>query len=162
MTNLVIHSTNSFKKHWFIHDLSSNCIYDSRSYSLNQLFLKHCFLQEWNATIVYCPKTHNSTVTLFCFQSKNRLLSGNIAYLLDSGAGGGRSNKECQKLQPLASVARAPLLRSGEWGFTHSLTGIHPLHLHQSQSSLYAEYASCVGPPKHQGPPCSQRYEYEL
>ncbi len=57
----------------------------------------------------------------FCFQSKNRLLSGNIAYLLDSGAGGGRSNKERQKLQPLASVARAPLLRSGEWGFTHSL-----------------------------------------
>ncbi len=32
----------------------------------------------------------------------------------DSGAGGGRSNKECQRLQPLASVARAPLLRSGE------------------------------------------------
>ncbi len=27
----------------------------------------------------------------------------------DSGAGGGRSNKECQRLQPLASVARAPL-----------------------------------------------------
>ncbi len=27
----------------------------------------------------------------------------------------------------------------------------------QSRSSLYAEYASCAGPPKHQGPPCSQR-----
>ncbi len=27
----------------------------------------------------------------------------------DSGAGGGRSNKERQRLQPLASVARAPL-----------------------------------------------------
>ncbi len=27
----------------------------------------------------------------------------------------------------------------------------------QSRYSLYAEYASCVGPPKHQGPPCSQR-----
>ncbi len=32
----------------------------------------------------------------------------------DSGAGGGRSNKVRQRLQPLASVARAPLLRSGE------------------------------------------------
>ncbi len=32
----------------------------------------------------------------------------------DSGAGGGHSNKERQRLQPLASVARAPLLRSGE------------------------------------------------
>ncbi len=39
----------------------------------------------------------------------------------DSGAGGGRSNKERQRLQPLASVARAPLLRSGEWGFTQPL-----------------------------------------
>ncbi len=27
----------------------------------------------------------------------------------DSGAGGGRSNKERQRLQPLGSVARAPL-----------------------------------------------------
>ncbi len=27
----------------------------------------------------------------------------------------------------------------------------------QSRLSLYAEYARCVGPPKHQGPPCSQR-----
>ncbi len=48
----------------------------------------------------------------------------------DSGAGGGRSNKERQRLQPLASVARAPLLRSGEWGLHTALTGIHPLHLH--------------------------------
>ncbi len=46
----------------------------------------------------------------------------------DSGAGGGRSNKERQRLQPLASVARAPLLRSGEWGLHTALTGIHPLH----------------------------------
>ncbi len=28
----------------------------------------------------------------------------------------------------------------------------------QSRSSLYAEYASCVGPLKHQGAPCSQRW----
>ncbi len=31
------------------------------------------------------------------------------------------------------------------------------LHHVQSRSSLYTEYASCIGPPKHQGPPCSQR-----
>ncbi len=49
----------------------------------------------------------------------------------DSGAGGGRSNKERQRLQPLASVARAPLLRSGERGLHTALTGIHPLHLHK-------------------------------
>ncbi len=46
----------------------------------------------------------------------------------DSDAGGGHSNKERQRLQPLASVARAPLLRSGEWGLHTALTGIHPLH----------------------------------
>ncbi len=51
----------------------------------------------------------------------------------DSGAGGGRSNKERQRLQPLASVARAPLLRSGEWGLHTALTGIHPLHKVQNR-----------------------------
>ncbi len=32
-------------------------------------------------------------------------------------------------IQPLASVARAPLLRSGEWGLHTALTDIHPLHV---------------------------------
>ncbi len=49
----------------------------------------------------------------------------------DSGAGGGRSNKERQRLQPLASVARAPLFEVRGVRFTHSLTGIHPLHVHE-------------------------------
>ncbi len=38
----------------------------------------------------------------------------------DSGAGGGRSNKERQRLQPLASVARAPLFEVRGVRFTHS------------------------------------------
>ncbi len=36
-----------------------------------------------------------------------------------SGAGGGRSNKERQRLQPLASVARAPLFEVRGAMFTH-------------------------------------------
>ncbi len=38
----------------------------------------------------------------------------------DSHAGGGRSNKERQRLQPLASVARAPLFEVRGVRFTHS------------------------------------------
>ncbi len=38
----------------------------------------------------------------------------------DSGAGGGRSNKERQRLQPLASVARASLFEVRGARFTHS------------------------------------------
>ncbi len=38
----------------------------------------------------------------------------------DSHAGGGRSNKERQRLQPLASVARAPLFEVRRVRFTHS------------------------------------------
>ncbi len=38
----------------------------------------------------------------------------------DSGAGGVRSNKERQRLQPLASVARAPLFEVRRVRFTHS------------------------------------------
>ncbi len=38
----------------------------------------------------------------------------------DSSAGGGRSNKERQRLQPLASVARAPLFEIRRVRFTHS------------------------------------------
>ncbi len=38
----------------------------------------------------------------------------------DFGAGGGRSNKERQRLQPLASVARAPLFEVRRVRFTHS------------------------------------------
>ncbi len=38
----------------------------------------------------------------------------------DSGAGGGRSNKLRQRLQPLASVARAPLFEVRRVRFTHS------------------------------------------
>ncbi len=52
----------------------------------------------------------------------------------DSGAGGGRSNKERQRLQPLMSVARAPPLRSGERGLHTALTGIHPLHWNKKNS----------------------------
>ncbi len=37
-----------------------------------------------------------------------------------SGAGGGRSNKERQRPQPLASVARAPLFEVRRVRFTHS------------------------------------------
>ncbi len=39
----------------------------------------------------------------------------------DSGAGGGRSNKERQRLQPLVSVARAPLFEVRRVRFTHRL-----------------------------------------
>ncbi len=43
----------------------------------------------------------------------------------DSSAGGGRSNKERQRLQPLASVARAPLFWGQESEVLHTaLTGI--------------------------------------
>ncbi len=42
-----------------------------------------------------------------------------------------RSNKERQRLQPLASVARAPLFEVREWGLHTALTGIHPLHVHE-------------------------------
>ncbi len=38
----------------------------------------------------------------------------------DSGVGGGCSNKERQRLQPLASVARAPLFEVRGVRFTHS------------------------------------------
>ncbi len=38
----------------------------------------------------------------------------------DAGAGGGRSIKERQRLQPLASVARAPLFEVRRVRFTHS------------------------------------------
>ncbi len=38
-----------------------------------------------------------------------------------SGAGGGRSNKERQRLQPLVSVARAPLFEVRRVRFTHRL-----------------------------------------
>ncbi len=38
----------------------------------------------------------------------------------DSGVGGRRSNKERQRLQPLASVARAPLFEVRRVRFTHS------------------------------------------
>ncbi len=48
----------------------------------------------------------------------------------DSHAGGGRSNKERQRLQPLASVARAPFLRSGEWGLHWHNGHTHPLQIH--------------------------------
>ncbi len=37
-----------------------------------------------------------------------------------SNSGGGRSNKERQRLQPLASVARAPLFEVRRVRFTHS------------------------------------------
>ncbi len=48
----------------------------------------------------------------------------------DSDAGGGRSNKERQKLQPLECL----FLSSGEWGLHTALTGIHPLHI---ESEMY-------------------------
>ncbi len=38
----------------------------------------------------------------------------------DSGVGGGHSNKKRQRLQPLASVARAPLFEVRRVRFTHS------------------------------------------
>ncbi len=48
-----------------------------------------------------------------------------------SGAGGGRSNKERQRLQPLMSVARAPLFEVRRVRFTHRLYWhTHLLHWH--------------------------------
>ncbi len=48
----------------------------------------------------------------------------------DSSAGGGRSNKERQRLQPLASVARAPLFEVRRVRFYTQplLAKLHPLH----------------------------------
>ncbi len=72
-----------------------------------------------------CKMMHGICVTP---PTRVRTSSPNGSRTRDSGAGGGRSNKERQRLQPLASIARAPLLRSGEWGLHTALTGIHPLH----------------------------------
>ncbi len=48
-----------------------------------------------------------------------------------SGAGGGRSNKERQRLQPVALVARAPLFEVRRVRFTHRLYWhTHLLHWH--------------------------------
>ncbi len=48
-----------------------------------------------------------------------------------SGAGGGRSNKERQRLQPLVSVARAPVFEVRRVRFTHRLYWhTHLLHWH--------------------------------
>ncbi len=52
------------------------------------------------------------------------LLSGNMCEYKASwvsGAGGGRSNKERQRLQPLVSVTRAPLFEVRRMRFTHRL-----------------------------------------
>ncbi len=49
----------------------------------------------------------------------------NLEKSRDSGAGGGRSNKVRQRLQPLERL----FLRSGEWGLHTALTGIHPLNI---------------------------------
>ncbi len=51
----------------------------------------------WDIFTYVTPRVHTATTRLSGSRTR------------DSGAGGGRSNKERQRLQPLASVARAPL-----------------------------------------------------
>ncbi len=60
----------------------------------------------------------------------------------DSGAGGGRSNKEHQR----QSLERL-FLRSGEWGLHTALTGIHPLHSPPWTSLSSGSRHQCNNPP---------------
>ncbi len=62
----------------------------------------------FNCTIYVTPRVHTATTR----RSGSRTQ--------DSGAGGGHSNKDRQRLQPLASVARAPLFEVRRVRFTHS------------------------------------------
>ncbi len=84
----------------------------------------------WHTSVTLTPPkphSHPGHGTNVTPPTRVRTRSPSGSRTRDSGAGGGRSNKERQRLQPLASVARAPLLRSGEWGLHTALTGIHPL-----------------------------------
>ncbi len=65
----------------------------------------------------------------------------------DSGAGDGRSNKERQRLQPLASVARAPLLRSGEWGFYTQPLLAYSRYTHPPKPHSHPGHGTNVTPP---------------
>ncbi len=47
----------------------------------------------------------------------------------------------------------SPFPPSGNGAYVRNLDGLISVHLQQSRSSLYAEYSSCIGPPKHQGAP---------
>ncbi len=86
------------------------------------------------------PHSHPGHGTNVTPPTRVRTSSPSVSRTRDSGAGGGRSNKERQRLQPLASVARAPLLRSGEWGLHTALTGIHPLHCHVNSFLISNKY----------------------
>ncbi len=60
-----------------------------------------------------------------------RTITPSGSWTLVSGAGGGRSNKERQRIQPLASVARAPLYEDRRVRFKHHLYWhTHLLHWH--------------------------------
>ncbi len=72
---------------------------------------------------VYCFFFQNATNPSFFFMLvyviKKDISSGSRTRV--SGAGGGRSNKEHQRLQGLECL----FLRSGEWGLHTAFTGIH-------------------------------------
>ncbi len=72
---------------------TSPCLF---AHLLFVLSLGYCY-QKLSFCIYVTPRVHTATTS----RSGSRTR--------DSGAGGGRSNKELQRLQPLASVARAPL-----------------------------------------------------
>ncbi len=78
----------------------------------------------WHSYIRYThpPKPHSRPGhgTNVTPPTRVRTSSSSGSRTRDSGAGGGRSNKERQRLQPLASVARAPLFEVSRVRFTHS------------------------------------------
>ncbi len=70
-------------------------------------------------------RSHQSCVT------RVRTITPSRSRTRVSGAGGGRSNKERQRLQPLVSGARAPLFEVRRVRFTHRLYWhTHLLHWH--------------------------------
>ncbi len=78
----------------------------------------------WHSYIRYThppkPHSHPGHGTNVTPPTRVRTNSPSGSRTRDAGAGGGRSNKERQRLQPLASVARAPLFEVRRVRFTHS------------------------------------------
>ncbi len=74
----------------------------------------------------------------------------------DSGAGGGRSNKERQRLQPLASVARAPLFEVRRVRFYTQPLLAYIRYTHPPKPHSHPGHGTNVTPP---GPHCHNSSE---
>ncbi len=126
--------------YWFVYFLyifTINCIfYFFLKYFLYLYYLCVCFF----IYFFYCITFYTLIYIYVTTPTRVRTSSPSGSRTRDSGAGGRRSNKVRQRLQPLASVARAPLLRSGEWGLHTALTGIHPIHIYIYIYTVYKSY----------------------